>query len=130
MDIKRICQKISEEKDNLVAKAFTCQIASLLLTNGIVPIMTEHSFDDLETITDSDRYKLVYELGITFDSLDTSKHDAKIRADAIEECMSAIVNTESKVFNPCADKEWDVLTLLANRQFEILNILKQLKEKK
>jgi len=90
MDIKRISEKIREEKDNLVAKAFTCQISSLLLTNGIVPIMTEHSFEDLETITDSDRYKLVYELGITFDSLDTSKHDKQIRADVIEELVDAI----------------------------------------
>lgn len=53
----------------------------------------------------------------------------KVRVDAIDECMRAIVNTESKVVNPCANKTWDELTLLANRQFEILEILEQLKEK-
>lgn len=85
MDIERISKKIREEKDNLIAKAFTCQISSLLLTNGIVPIMTEHKFEELETITDSERYKLVYELGVTFDSLDTTEHDKQIRAEVIEE---------------------------------------------
>lgn len=58
------------------------------------------------------------------------EHDTKIRLDAIDECMRAIVNTESKVVNPCASKTWDELILLANRQFEILEILEQLKEQK
>lgn len=86
-DIERISKKIAEEKDNLVAKAFTVQIASLLLTNGIVPIMTEYRKNDLETITDTDRYKLVYELGVTFDSLDTTEHDKQIRAEAFNDVM-------------------------------------------
>lgn len=85
MDIERISKKIREEKDNLIAKAFTCQISSLLLTNGIVPIMTEYRKNDLESITDTDRYKLVYELGVTFDTLDTTEHDKQIRAEVIEE---------------------------------------------
>lgn len=95
-DIERILEKIREEKDNLIAKAFTCQILSLLLTNGIVPIMTEHSFEHLNTITDSDRYKLVYDLGVTFESLDTSEHDKKVRANAIEEMYNEILYIESK----------------------------------
>lgn len=90
-DIERISKEIIEEKDNLVAKAFTFQISSLLLENGIVPIITEHTFGELETITDldpitySNRYKLVYELGITFDSLDTSKHDKEIYNKALDD---------------------------------------------
>lgn len=84
-DIERISKKITEEKDNLIARAFTYQISSLLLTNGIVPIMTEYSFNDLKTITDSDRYELVYELGVMFDSLDTTEHDKQIRAEVIAE---------------------------------------------
>ena len=62
--------------------------------------------------------------------VDLVEWEKNIRAKTIDECMKAIVNTESKVFNPCADKEWEVLTLLANRQSEILNILEQLKEQK
>ena len=52
--------------------------------------MTEHSFESLETITDVDRYKLVYELGVTFDSLDTSKHDKKIYNQALEDFVENI----------------------------------------
>lgn len=89
-DIERISKKIAEEKDNLVAKAFTAQIASLLLTNGIVPIMTEYRKQDLESITDTDRYKLVYELGVTFDRLDTTDHDKQVRADERAEVIAEI----------------------------------------
>lgn len=99
MDIERISKKIREEKDNLVAKAFTCQIASLLLTNGIVPIMSEYRKEDLDLITDADKYKLVYELGVTFDSLDTSEHDKQVRTDDIEECIDILNNSIPLVDN-------------------------------
>lgn len=105
VDIERISKKIREEKDNLIAKAFTCQISSLLLTNGIVPIMTEYSFEDLKTITDSDRYKLVYELGITFDSLDTSKHDEKVYNQALDDLVRLVCEyyTMQERAGYCAD---------------------------
>lgn len=90
LDIERIAKEIREEKDNAIAKAFTCQIASLIIANGIVPIMTEHSFDELETITDSNRYKMVYRFGVTFDSLDTSEHDKQIYNQALEDMANKI----------------------------------------
>lgn len=90
MDIERISKKIREEKDNLIAKAFTSQITSLLVKNGIVPIITEHKRQDLESIADTERYLLVYKLGVTFDSLDTSEHDKQIRAEVIDECIDII----------------------------------------
>lgn len=52
------------------------------------------------------------------------------RAEAIDECKRAIVNTKSKVVNPVLYKTWDILDALANRQFEILDILEQLKEQR
>lgn len=85
MDIKRITDQIIEAKENMIARAFTIQITSLLIKNGIVPIMTEHREKDLESITDKNRYKIVYKFGVTFDELDTSKHDAKVKADAIND---------------------------------------------
>lgn len=116
MDIERISKKIRDEKDNIVAKAFTTQIASLLLTNGIVPIMTEYGKEDLDLITDRDRYKLVYELGVTFDSLDTSEHDKQIKADVIEEVLPLIKDIRGL----CRD---DVLK-------DLIEKVEQLKEQK
>lgn len=124
IDIERISEKIREEKDNIVAKAFTCQISSLLLTNGIVPIMTEYRKEDIDSITDADRYKLVYELGVTFDSLDTSEHDKQIKVDAINELIDGL----HKLWNDLSHLE--VVTI--EEVFDALDIVmkEQLKDSK
>lgn len=128
MDIERISRKIREEKDNIVAKAFTCQIASLLMTNGIVPIMTEYRKEDLDSITDTDRYKLVYELGVTFDKLDTSEHDRQIRAEAIEEVLNKVscyISEMKKYYDMSQDPSF--ISAIAEAQ-KIRRIIWDLKE--
>ena len=85
MTIDEITEKIIESKNNDIAKAFTMHIGSLLINNGIVPIMTEYTGNDVKNITDSDEYNLVMEYGIAFKELDCSKHDKEIYNKAIDD---------------------------------------------
>ena len=85
MTIDEITDKIIESKNNDIAKAFTMHIGSLLLNNGIVPVMTEYTGNDVKNITDTNEYKLVMEYGIAFKELDCSKHDKEIYNKAIDE---------------------------------------------
>ena len=62
-------------------------IGSLLINNGIMPIMTEYTENDVKNITDTNEYKLVKEYGIAFKELDCSKHDKEIYNKAIDEAM-------------------------------------------
>ena len=54
------------------------------------------------------------------------------RADVIDECIQAIINTPTKVGTHLKEPQRvdTCLTMLADRQFEILDILEQLKEQK
>lgn len=83
MTIDEITEKIIESKNNDIAKAFTMHIGSLLINNGIVPIMTEYTRNDVKNITDTNEYKFVMEYGIDFKELDCSKHDKEIYNNAI-----------------------------------------------
>ena len=85
MTIDEITEKIIESKNNYIAKAFTMHIGSLLLNNGIVPIMTEYTGNDVKNITDADEYKLVMEYGVDFKELDCSEHDKEIYNNAIDD---------------------------------------------
>lgn len=85
MTIDEITDKIIENKNNDIAKAFTMHIGSLLLNNGIVPVMTEYTGNDVKNITDTNEYKLVMEYGIAFKELDCSKHDKEIYNKAIDD---------------------------------------------
>ena len=85
MTIDEITEKIIESKNNDIAKAFTMHIGSLLLNNGIVPVMTEYTGNDVKKITDTDEYKLVMEYGVAFKELDCSKHDKEIYNKAIDD---------------------------------------------
>ena len=89
MTIDEITEKIIESKNNDIAKAFTMHISSLLLNNGIVPIMTEYTGNDVKNITDSDEYNLVMEYGIAFKELDCSKHDKEIYNKALDDFVNA-----------------------------------------
>ena len=60
-------------------------IGSLLINNGIVPIMKKYTRNDVKNITDTNEYKLVMEYGITFKELDCSKHDNEIYKKAIDD---------------------------------------------
>ena len=88
MMIDEITEKIIESKNNDIAKAFTTHIGSLLINNGIVPIMTEYTGNDVINITDTNKYKLVMEYGIVFKELDCSKHDKEIYNKAIDDFVN------------------------------------------
>lgn len=62
--------------------------------------------------------------------IDLTEHDKKVRADVIDECISSIVNTPSKIGTHLKEpqKVDTCLTMLADRQIEIIDILNQLKE--
>lgn len=92
MTIDEITDKIIENKNNDIAKAFTMHIGSLLLNNGIVPVMTEYTGNDVKNITDTNEYKLVMEYGIAFKELDCSKHDKEIYNKAIDEFAEKLSN--------------------------------------
>ena len=85
MTIDEIAYKIIESKNNDISKAFTMHIGSLLLNNGIVPVMTEYTGNDVKNITDTNEYKLVMEYGVAFKELDCSKHDKEIYNKAIDD---------------------------------------------
>ena len=85
MTIDDITEKIIETRNNDIAKAFTMHIGGLLLNNGIVPVMTEYTGNDVKNITDTNEYKLVMEYGIAFKELDCSKHDKEIYNKAIDD---------------------------------------------
>lgn len=90
MTIDEITEKIIESKNNDIAKAFTMHIGSLLINNGIVPIMTEYTGNDVKNITDANEYKLVMEYGISFKGLDCSKHDNEIYNKAIDDFIEKV----------------------------------------
>ena len=86
--IDDITEKIIETRNNDIAKAFTMHIGSLLLNNGIVPVMTEYTRNDVKNITDTNEYKLVMEYGVAFKELDCSKHDKEIYNKAIDDFVN------------------------------------------
>ena len=86
--IDDVTEKIIETRNNDIAKAFTMHIGSLLLNNGIVPVMTEYTGNDVKNITDTNEYKLVMEYGIAFKELDCSKHDKEIYNKAIDDFVN------------------------------------------
>ena len=86
--IDDITEKIIETSNNDIAKAFTMHIGSLLLNNGIVPVMTEYTGNDVKNITDTNEYKLVMEYGVAFKELDCSKHDKEIYNKAIDDFVN------------------------------------------
>ena len=90
MSIDDIKEKIIEIGNNDIAKAFTMHIGSLLLNNGIVPVMTEYTGNDVKNITDTNEYKLVMEYGIAFKELDCSKHDKEIYNKAIDDFVERL----------------------------------------
>lgn len=108
IDIQEITRKIIEEKENIVAKAFTVHIGELLKENGIVPVMTEYTKQDIDNVTDASEYKMVTEFGVALKELDTSKHDAKVRAEAIEEFARAYERVELIGCEGCKHLEDDV----------------------
>lgn len=105
MMIDDIAEKIIESRNNDIAKAFTMHIGSLLLNNGIVPVMTKYTGKDVKNITDTNEYKLVMEYGVAFKELDCSKHDKEIYNKAIDDFVKfasdmPIVKEEDGEYRP------------------------------
>ena len=99
MTIDEITEKIIESKNNDIAKSFTMHIGSLLINNGIVPIMTEYKRNDVKNITDTNEYKLVMEYGISFKELDCSKHDNEIYKKAIDDFVKLVKKYDWSIRN-------------------------------
>lgn len=89
MTFNEIVNDILKKEDDQMARVFTMTISSLLISKGIQPIaiksLDEWSIDD----DDINKYVMRNRYKCTFD-IDTSKHDAKVRADAINECCKLI----------------------------------------
>ena len=115
--IDDITEKIIETRNNDIAKAFTMHIGSLLLNNGIVPVMTEYTGNDVKNITDTNEYKLVMEYGVAFKELDCSKHDKEIYNKAIDD----FVNFCEKQFTTMYGQRYVDMR-------DIVNIAEKLKE--
>ena len=92
MTIDDITEKIIETRNNDIAKAFTMHIGSLLLNNGIVPVITEYTGNDVKNITDTNEYKLVMEYGVAFKELDCSNHDKEIYNKAIDDFVKFAID--------------------------------------
>ena len=122
MTIDEITEKIIESKNNDIAKAFTMHIGSLLINNGIVPIMTEYTRDDVENITDTNEYKLVMEYGISFKELDCSKHDNEIYKKAIDDFVKLVKEHQYVLSDVINSKDYGMFTV------GIEQIAEQLKE--
>ena len=115
--IDDITEKIIETRNNDIAKAFTMHIGSLLLNNGIVPVMTEYTGNDVKNITDTNEYKLVMKYGVAFKELDCSKHDKEIYNKALND----FVNVCEKQFTTMYGQRYVDIR-------DIVNIAEQLKE--
>ena len=122
MTIDEITEKIIERKNNDIAKAFTMHIGSLLINNGIVPIMTEYTRDDVKNITDTNEYKLVMEYGISFNQLDCSRHDNEIYKKAIDDFVQMVKEHQYVLSDVINSKDYGMFTV------GIEQIAEQLKE--
>lgn len=93
MTIDEIAKDILKKEDNQLAKAFTMTVGSLLISNGIQPIIIKSlvSWDEND---DLNKYIIRKEYNVTFD-IDTAEHDKKVREDAIDELVSWIKHEEA-----------------------------------
>ena len=104
MTIDEITDKIIESKNNDIAKAFTMHIGSLLLNNGIVPVMTEYTGKDVKNITGINGYKFVMEYGVAFNELDCSKHYKEVYNKAIDDFAGKFKTNYRFEYLGCWDK--------------------------
>ena len=111
MTIDDIADKIIESKNNDIAKSFTMHIGSLLINNGIVPIMTEYTGNDVKNITDTNEYKLVMEYGIAFKELDCSKHDNEIYKKAIDDFVHKVKEHQYVLSDVINSKDYGMFTV-------------------
>lgn len=77
-----IAKDMSEQKDIAVVRAFAFQITELLQKNGIIPICTERY---MNINSDKSGYSIIRKINISFDELDCTEHDRKVRGEAYRE---------------------------------------------
>lgn len=124
MTIDEITKKIIEERENNIAKAFTMNITSLLRNNGIIPIITEYTFNDLNTIIDNDKYKIACKYGLCFEKLDTTEHDKEIYNKSIDDFQEWLktqivgVDNKTKEILVVVDDRWELATDIFKRKGE------------
>lgn len=89
ISLDEIAMKISEEEDNLIAKAFTMQIATLLRQNGIIPIMerTEetHKIEHVKS-----NYIFSKKFGFSFNELNCEEHDRIVYNKVIDDFVEKV----------------------------------------
>lgn len=83
MNIDELARDILKKEDDQLARAFTMVIGSLLTEKGIQPILNKSEVEWNEN-DDLNKYIIRREYNVTFD-IDTTEHDAKVRAHAIDE---------------------------------------------
>lgn len=88
---KDILNKLREDEDNTIAKAFTMYVADLLKQNGIEPILTKVE-TPYSAVEDMNAYQIVSRYGYMFERIDTSEHDIQIISEAIHRLDNAKVN--------------------------------------
>lgn len=74
-----IAKDMAERRDSVITRAFISQIAELLQKNGIMPICTERY---LNINSDKSSYSIIRKINISFDELDCTEHDQKVREEA------------------------------------------------
>lgn len=107
-NIEKIAKTIAEEQDNEIAKQFTLNIARILKENGIQMWLSYKNIDNgIEEKDGCTVYKGTF--SVALDRIDTSEHDAKVRADErakIKEMFKMYQRLELKfTLNQCKEKD-------------------------
>ena len=74
-----IAKEIADRKEDVITRACVSQIAELLQKNGIIPICSERY---INLNPDVSNYSSVRRVTVSFDKLDCTKHDRKVREEA------------------------------------------------
>lgn len=84
-----IAEEISKYKDSIITRAFARQITGLLQKNGIIPICSERY---INLNPDVPNYSSVRRVAVSFDKLDCTKHDRKVREEAYRDFIEEFEN--------------------------------------
>lgn len=84
-----IAKEIADRKEYAITRAFISQIAELLQKNGIMPICSERY---INLNPDVPNYSFVRRVAVSFDMLDCTKHDQKVREEAYRDFIKEFEN--------------------------------------
>ena len=122
--LENIAKELAEQFDNEFAKAFVIQAGNELSRRGI-KIWYSHTL--LEEKVKETKLGTTYErsYAINFDNVDTSEHDAKVRAEERAEIQSELM-TEVAMLNETKMTKEDLMCFA----YRIKAIAEQMKEQK